>query len=477
MKSLAKNSLARAVAIGASSPLGYVGRRILPVAVKQRLLNFLRSTETENGPVEIQHALAELEPICIESAFAADNIVLVNNALAWGGAERQIVTLLQALEQRGQRSDLLCLRLSDTKDNDFYLPMLKGYRGFVRNACVFEKAKRVLTHFPSKQRKQIEDVFRWMPLDAQNEIVQFVAEFLVLRPRAVHAWQDSVSITAGYAARIVGVPRIVVSSRNVNPTNFAYFRPYMYYAYRELARCANIRMVNNSEAGALDYASWLGIERQRFEIHRNGIDMSVFQRAEPERVAMLRNTLGIPVSAPVVGSLFRLYTEKDPDLWVDMARRVAADRPDVHFVIFGVGPMKNSIKSKAREYGLSGRLHLPGTIDDAKVAFGLFDIFVLTSRHEGTPNAVIEASILGVPVVATAAGGTAEVILSGETGLLAERDPEKLASIVLSVLADPSWSSRARASGPAFIKERFGLDRMVGEALAYYGVVGAKPPA
>jgi len=448
----------------------------LPISVKQRLLNVLGWAEGFNSQYA-EHALSDFEPLCAPGVFSTEMIVLVNNALAWGGVERQVVTLLHALDKRGPPSGLLCLRLGETQDNDFYLPKLNGYRGFVRNACEIKEAKAALTNLFPKRFEQISTLIHWMPPYVRNEILRFVMEFLTLKPHAVHAWQDSTSIAAGYAAWIVGVPRIVLSSRNVNPTNFAYYRPYMQNAYRELAHCADIRMVNNSEAGLIDYASWLDVDRQRFEVHRNGIDTSVFKRAEPERVTTLRRTLGIPDSAPVVGSLFRFYAEKDPDLWVSMAKNVAFERPDVHFVIFGVGPLKSKIEKIVREHGFAERTHLPGTIDEPSLAFGLFDVFVLTSRYEGTPNVVIEASALGVPVVTTQAGGAAEAIRQGETGLVASRDAGELARLVLSVLSDRSWSSRASELGPAFIKERFGLNRMVDEALALYGLAGTSQPA
>jgi glycosyltransferase involved in cell wall biosynthesis/2-polyprenyl-3-methyl-5-hydroxy-6-metoxy-1,4-benzoquinol methylase len=459
----------------ASGPIRSFGRRVLPTLIKQRLANVVRWAEDLDSQFA-EFSLLEFEPLCPPGAFSAGGIVLVNNALAWGGVERQVVTLLHALDKRGEPSGLLCLRLGETEDHDFYLPKLDGYQGFLRNACAVKEAKAALTNLFAERQEQISALIRWMPSDVRDEILRFVAEFLILKPRALHAWQDSTSIVAGYAARIAGVPRIVLSSRNVNPTNFSYYRPYMHSAYRELARCADIRMVNNSEAGSIDYASWLNVDRQRFGIHRNGIDVSLFKRAEPERVAALRNSLGIPDSAPVVGSLFRFYAEKDPNLWVDMARRVAAEHPDVHFVIFGVGPLKNKIETTIRKYGLAERMHLPGTIDEPNLAYGLFDVFVLTSHYEGTPNVVIEACALGVPVVTTEAGGTAEAIKCGETGLVGNRDAGELAKLVLSVLADRSWPSRASVQGPAFIKERFGLDRMVDEALAFYSLLGRNQP-
>jgi glycosyltransferase involved in cell wall biosynthesis len=241
-------------------------------------------------------------------------------------------------------------------------------------------------------------------------------------------------------------------------------------AYRQVAACSQIRLVNNSQAGAIDYAAWLKIKPDRMGVHRNGVDPSSFSKAAPQRIAALRKSLGIPDGARVVGSLFRFYPEKDPLLWAEVARHVANKHADVHFVVFGVGPLKATIEDFARKHQFVDRLHLPGTIKEANLALGLYDVFVLTSRFEGTPNVIIEATMLGVPVVTTAAGGAVETVDPAATGLVEhDRDADRIASKVLSILDDPSWRKRAPERGPEFIMERFGLERMVDEAIAYYG--------
>jgi len=455
----------------AHGPIRQIARKLLPTAVKTRLVRLKNLAEARyaNGPKRPSQALVECAAILGPDEFDTGRVILVNNALAWGGVERQVVNLLRGLETNGHACDLLCVRLGENADHDFFLPQLDSFRGFVRNARSLATARKVLSQLSSKQLARIEKTIDWMPKDVQDEIRCFLAEFVESRPRAVHAWQDSVSIAAGYAAQIAGVPVIVMSSRNLNPTNFAYHRPYMAAAYRQLAACEKIQMVNNSEAGVADYAQWLRIPVERFKIHRNGVDPTFFSPASPDEVSALRTSLGIPEGAAIVGSIFRFYLEKDPYLWVETAGLVASKRPDVHFVIFGVGPLKRKIESYAKSLGLAGRLHLPAIIERPNAAYGMFNVFLLSSRFEGTPNVIIEASMLGVPIVTVPAGGAAEAVDDGITGFVVrERDPVQIAEKVLAVLDDPEWAARAADFGPNFIQTRFGLERMVNEAIGYY---------
>ena len=103
------------------------------------------------------------------------------------------------------------------------------------------------------------------------------------------------------------------------------------------------------------------------------------------------------------------------------------------------------------------------------MGLSLFDVFLLTSKFEGTPNVVIEATLLGIPVVATDVGGTREAIAENITGLVADgADPDELAAHVLEILDDPTWSARVRSKGRDFVEQRFGLTRMLNETVALY---------
>jgi glycosyltransferase involved in cell wall biosynthesis len=452
-----------------------VARRLLPGAVKYRLVWLARlvdpflersvKSQFEARPV----ALAQWRPIFSAAEFATGPIILVNNALAAGGVERQVVNTLRGLEQNGLSAGLLCLRLHEEPKYDFFLPALENYSGFARNVMPDRETDTKLQATVAVDvLARMHAAIGWMPANVQSEVLRFAAEFANLKPSVVHAWQDSTSISAAYGAWLVGVPRILVSSRNLVPTNFAYFRPYMLYAYREIASCASIVMINNSEAGARDYARWLSVPPDRFVVKRNGIDTAAMKQPPAEATAAFRARLGIPADARVVGSIFRFYAEKRPLLWIETAARISRQCHDCHFVLFGEGPQHAEILSAANQHGFGDRLHLPGNIEEPERGLALFDVFLLTSKFEGTPNVVLEASLLGIPVVATDAGGTREAIAQDVTGHVAAADPDELARHVLATLDNRAWSARVRIEGPAFVTQRFGLGRMLNETVALY---------
>jgi glycosyltransferase involved in cell wall biosynthesis len=101
--------------------------------------------------------------------------------------------------------------------------------------------------------------------------------------------------------------------------------------------------------------------------------------------------------------------------------------------------------------------------------YGALDVFLMTSRFEGTPNVLIEAQAAGVPAVAPNVGGTSEALLDGITGtVVGNRRASNLAGAVLQILDDPGWRERAAIHGPAFVSKRFGHQRMIDETIAAY---------
>ncbi|MFD2182373.1 glycosyltransferase [Rhodoplanes azumiensis] len=459
-------------------------RRVLPLRVKLWLASGLDVVRARRQRIDFaarDTTPAHAAPLLSRARFAGGPILLCNDALSWGGVERQIVTTLTGLAGVVDRPlGLLCRRLGTDTESDFHLARLaavdRAALPVLRNVIGIEEALGLLAEEigPHALPELLRHV-GWMPADVQGEVVRFAADFARLKPSVVHAWQDSVSIAAGYAARIVGVPHIILASRNMAAEHFGYCRSHMQLAYRDLAACDDVVMLNNSEAGARDYARWIGIAPERFVVLRNGVDTGVFRRPPADAVARLRRSIGIPDGAPVVGSIFRFYPEKQPLLWIRTALEIHRRVGDCHFVLFGAGPLQHALEQFARQNGLREVFHLPGPIDGAALGLGLFDVMLLTSRFEGTPNIVLEASMLGVPVVATAAGGTAETIDDGETGfVVAGYDPLDLAKRVTTLLEDRALSDRMRSAGPSFVGERFGLDRMLRETCELYGVDGGR---
>jgi glycosyltransferase involved in cell wall biosynthesis len=150
---------------------------------------------------------------------------------------------------------------------------------------------------------------------------------------------------------------------------------------------------------------------------------------------------------------------------------VAKARPDAHFVICGDGPMRDEMNKYAAELGIADRVHLPGAQSNIGSWFKLMDVVMLTSRHEGLPNVLLEAQSLGVPVVAPDVGGMAEVVEQGQTGwTIKQADAAMLAERVLYCLTDQQWRQAAVERAPRFVRERFGIETMLHRNLEVYGV-------
>ena len=136
----------------------------------------------------------------------------------------------------------------------------------------------------------------------------------------------------------------------------------------------------------------------------------------------------------------------------------AAERPDVHWGIAGQGPLRGSLDALIRELGLGGRVHLLGEVPEAVRLVATADLFVMPSTMEGLGTSVLDAMALGVPVVATRAGGIPEVLAGGAGRLVDPGDPVALAAAMLEALGNralrQALTDRAREAVRRYSDER-----------------------
>jgi glycosyltransferase involved in cell wall biosynthesis len=397
-------------------------------------------------------------------------IVFANHSLSLGGTERQIVnTLLGLKECKFDDLTLLCERRHDYSRTDTF------GRQLTDNGIAIVELPTVPFPEPSVELLDLAKQFRpglgrWSPLLSDD--VFFFAEMLLRwRPSVLHVWQDITNIKAGLAAVVAGVPRIVLSTRNLSPMHFANWYPWLRPAYRALAGHPGTIFINNSEAGALDYARWLDLPVQCFNVVRNGLARDALLHADKETIVAFRAQHGIRSDLRIVGSIFRFFPEKNPQLWLHVAAEIVRRRPDIRFLLLGSGPLLFTLRRLVERLGIKNHVIFAGEEEDPRVALALMDVFLLVSRAEGLPNVLIEAQAQGVPVVTTEAGGAAEAVDPDRTGLIVhEANTSALASAVLRVLDDSEWADAARRHGPSFVATRFGLASMIHETLRLYGL-------
>jgi glycosyltransferase involved in cell wall biosynthesis len=398
-------------------------------------------------------------------------VVIACGSLRPGGAERQVANTLVGLARSGspdiESLTLLCDFLHrDANDQyDFYLPLVRKSGATVR----------LIRKGNGRQIKSMPVGFQRVKNQLDPSLIADVAnlywEFRSLRPQVVHAWLDWQNVRAGLAAVLAGVPRIILSGRNLSPQHFALNTDYFHPAYCALCECEQnqVILLNNSQAGANDYAAWLSIPAERIKVSRNSVEFSEAMRPAHEHTAALRARLRIPVGAPVVGGMFRFNDEKRPLLWLQAAAQIAQALPEAHFVLFGDGDMRSQMASVTRELKIEMRTHLEYNIDPSLEGLAVCDLILLTSRAEGTPNVLLEAQWLGLPVVTTVAGGAAEALKDGVTGrVIQQAEAVVIADAVVKILRDRKFREAARKEGPAFIAANYGMERMIRETLAVY---------
>jgi glycosyltransferase involved in cell wall biosynthesis len=177
--------------------------------------------------------------------------------------------------------------------------------------------------------------------------------------------------------------------------------------------------------------------------HRVHVVQNAWQETAPLLArSAARRALGVNDDGFLVGWAGRLSGEKGPDVLLDALVHLT-DLP-VTVSMVGNGRERESLAARARRLGVEQRVRWHGVVPDVAACFAAFDVFVLSSRTEGTPMVLFEAMAAGVPIVAARVGGVPDVVSPAEAALLPPEDPGALAAAIRAVYRDPS-AGRERA--------------------------------
>ena len=160
-----------------------------------------------------------------------------------------------------------------------------------------------------------------------------------------------------------------------------------------------------------------GSDASRVSTVLNGIDPDAFHRHR-QREDDIRRRLGLDRSHYVIGSVGRLEPQKRFDLLIDAFAALHDAQPHLRLLIAGDGSLAGALRDQVARLGLTDSCTLLGHRTDIADLHHAFDLFVQSSDYEGTPNAVLEAMALETPIVATSAGGSAEIVRDGIDGLI-----------------------------------------------------------
>lgn len=365
-------------------------------------------------------------------------ILQISSASSFGGGERYVVDLTNALVARG---------------HDVYVAVRRG-SPLPRHLQL--SSEKILT-LPLRNALDVQSA---------RELEKFVGRKKI---KVVHAHMARDYSLASYAAR-----------RN-RGTKFIATRHVLFKLNRlhrhTLSRATCVIAV--SQAVARELRTSQVVSDDQIAVIHNGIDVERIQKAGAglDRGVFLR-TLGIPGGMPVdgflVGSVGELRTLKRHDDFIRAAALILKEFPETQFVLAGVdtsqsGEVRNQLDNLVAELGLTGRFHFLGWLDDADKLLCAMDVFVSASETESFGLAIVEAMAAGTAVVATATEGAKEVIEDQKTGLLVPiGDVKRIAESVVNLLLVPEKRQRLATQSVQSAAKKFSLNRMVDDIEKIY---------
>jgi glycosyltransferase involved in cell wall biosynthesis len=265
-----------------------------------------------------------------------------------------------------------------------------------------------------------------------------------LRPDVVHTHQIGALLYAGPAAQWEHVPAVVHTEHinNIKKNTSRFRRIKMRALWWFASRYAERFFCVSQDIA--DAAKRL-ITPEKVSVVCNGVDTSAF--ASRSERSSIRSSLGIPLKAPVIGTVGRLDEVKCQDLLIRAFSRVREHVNDAHLLLVGDGPQRQSLQTLAQELEVSNRVHFAGYQPQPQKFLAAMDLFALPSRLEGMPLVILEAWAAGLPVIASRVGGVPSLV-NGSCGLMFDSgDQQALERLLLKLLTDSREADRMSRAG------------------------------
>lgn len=292
------------------------------------------------------------------------------------------------------------------------------------------------------------------PFAALRSTLALVRYFRCQHFDVLHVHTPVAALIGRIAARIAGIPLVVYTAHGFYfHDEMPRWKRALFVALERFGGRFTDLLFSQSSEDAEDAVRERIVPRERVLAIGNGVDVTRFDLAKAIRADKVRAALGIPRDAFVIGMIGRQVREKGIAEFLNAATAIARNHPQTWFLLVGERLASDHAAGIEAEFAnaraaLGERLIAPGPRSDVPDLLAAMDLFCLPSWREGMPRTIIEAMMMGRPVLATDIRGSREEVMPEETGLLVPtRAPEALAAAMERFLADPAWACRLGQAG------------------------------
>jgi L-malate glycosyltransferase len=360
------------------------------------------------------------------------------DSLNIGGTENQMACVALRMRQIGHRITVGCLRAEG--------PLLQVLQRAGVPVVEFRKEKTLLSFNGARQLLRLAGFLRRGKFDVLH---------------AHDLWSTLLGVPA---ARLAHVP-VVISSRRYL-ADLEWYTPWRNRVMRFMYRLST-RVLVNSQAVRHRLVTRDRVGPQKVRVIYNAVDVERFAGVRRKKSKLLP---AMPDGSRVIAVLANMYNRvKGHDCLISAARSVCEHEPDVVFLLIGDGTERPRLEAQTRDAGLEKKVMFLGRRTDVPELLACCDLAVLPSQAEAFPNALLESMSAGLPVVASAVGGSQEVIENGQNGLLVPPgNPEALAAAILRLIRDPRLAMKLAVTGQDDMRKHFSFDRLISEVEQLY---------
>ena len=363
-------------------------------------------------------------------------VLYVIDDLKYGGAERQLVELIKGVQGKEVHPVLCCLN--------------KSPRGFT---CEVERVGIPICYAHRLFRWDISPIFQILKLIRTYDI------------DIVHSWLVLGALFGSIAAKLAGTPSICSGIRDAKDQN----NRQKLYKHIE-ARLADF-FVSNSKIGLTNR---FGKMQPKFRIIYNGITPIEAYSQNNKRNRVFKHD-GIDPNQyyPLIGMVASFTDHKDHISVLKSIPNLLDRFPNILFIFVGDGPNKDSVIQTAVDMGVIKHTLFAGFCSDVYTWFRIMDLSILisnTKKHlEGISNSLLESMSSGVPVIATAGGGTEELIQNKHNGLLIPpSDPDSLAKAIELLIANRNYRLQLASNAKSDSNNKFSMEKYIHSYLNLY---------
>lgn len=362
-----------------------------------------------------------------------------------GGAERQLLMLMQGLDRNQYRPHVVCL------DGDGSL--LADYQQAAESCLIINRKKA----FDYRALRMLQNHMK------------------TLQPAIVHTWLYIANLYGSIATRRTIDAPLIVSQRGlgIDPLHSRFKIWQMRQFNRLIAKLCDKLLVNAKAVTEPMYQ--VGFRPDKTQVIYNGLNLDITITHQQQEA--LRQELNIHADEIILAAIARIDPKKDLETMLRAFAIVHQQNPKTRLIIAGGGfpDYQKKLENLTEELHIRQHVHFLGFRNDPQVILSICTISLLSSLTEGLPNAILESMALGKPVVATEVGGIPELITNGVHGFLVPKgDFEQFACSILNLTPERAQKMGQAAQQKA--QQQFSCQAMIHNTTQVYNqLLGGLP--